>query len=234
MEWQSYWSILKRRWTIIVVILFLDLLGSALLYAKSSKTAGYQSCTTLYVADVSAPTMVTAPQTTLEGLGQLLAGETAANFFADDIVDVAQSQHVARFVSQSLAGSNLPHTSEGDISGAVSGSRRDRTVNLCVTNPDQNAALAAAKYVAVAMTSQRTHFLGAKIGGRTYVAVVSDPSVAAAPVGSARRNFLLRIFLGLLLAVGLALLWDALDPRVRGLQDVEESLGVPVLASSRV
>ena len=42
-------------------------------------------------------------------------------------------------------------------------------------------------------------------------------------------NFVLRLILGLLVAGGLALLWDALDPAVRERREVEEALRVPVV-----
>src|SRR5690348_3879525 len=118
MEWEHYWGVLRRRWLIIVVILLLDLLAGAFVYARSRRAAGYRACTTLYVADVSSPSLIAAPPTTLETAGQLLAGETAANFFGDDILDVAQSSKVASYVSASLAGQGLPHSAENDINGS--------------------------------------------------------------------------------------------------------------------
>ena len=213
----------------------LDILVATALYARSARSAGYQSCTTLYVADVSAPSLVSAPSTTV--LATLLSGETAANFFGDDILDVAQSRSVAAYVSRTLPGTALltafPHSSFSDINGSITGNRLDRTVNLCVTNPSSVTAQAAAGALATAMTSQRKRFIGSQMAHRTFVTVVSAPDVNPAPVSRSLLSFGLRIFLGVLLALALALLWDVLDPRVRDAEDVRRALDAPVLASSR-
>lgn len=230
MEWRSYLAILLRRWWIIVLILLVDVLASGYLYAKANKSAGQQSCFTLYVSDVSSPSLISAPPTTLQAEGQLLAGETAANFFADDILDVAQSKKVADYVSRQVAPQNLPNSSASSIEGSVSGSRRDRTVDLCVANPTGSTAQAASQSLASTMTSARSRFIGIAMAKRTFVNVVSQPTVSAVPKSHQLANLALRLFLGLMVALGLALLWDSLDPTVRDERDVEEALGVPVLA----
>jgi capsular polysaccharide biosynthesis protein len=229
-EWQDYLGFLQRRWPIIGAVLAIVVVGSAYLFLKSYRHAGYQACVTAYVADISAPGLISAPETSLAAEGQLLAGETAANFFGDDVIDVAESQHVAQYVSARLAARHLPNTAAGDINGAVSGSRRDRTVTLCVNNPNSQSALAVAAELGSAMTVHRRAFLGTKIGQRVYVGIVSDPSVSKVSTRHDLFNFGLRVLLGLLLALGVALLWDALDPRVRNRQDVERALGAPILS----
>jgi capsular polysaccharide biosynthesis protein len=228
MEWTSYWGVIQRRWYIILAIVVLDVIASGALYAQSRHAAGYQACTTVYVADVSAPSLIAAPQTTLETAGQLLAGETAANFFGDDVLDVAQSSRVARFVSSHIASKRLPNSSQADINGSIAGSRHDRTVALCVTNPNSSTALAAASAVGTAMSSARAQFLGQGIAKRTYVAVISGPSVGAVASTTSRLRLGLQFILGLILAAGIAMLWDAADPTVRDRLDVEHVLNVPV------
>lgn len=229
MDWVSYLEVLRRRWLVVAVVLLLDVLASGYLFARSYRHAGYQACLTLYVSDASAPSLILAPSTTLQTAGQLLEGETAANFFADDILDVAQSQHVAAYVSRLLQQRHLPSTATGDINGAVSGSRRDRTVNLCASNPNQASALAVAGGLARAMTAHRARFVGTGMARRTFVTVISDPS--SAPVSSRREllNLALRIILGALVALGLAFLWDAADPTIRNRRELARELGVPVV-----
>lgn len=230
MQWTAYWAILRRRWLLIAAVVLLDILVSGVLYVRATRKAGYQACLTLYVADVSSPSTISAPTSTLESTGVLLSGETAANFFADDILDVAQSGKVATYVSGFLHSHNLPNSSQGEIDGSVSGSRRDRTVNLCVSNPNQQTALAAAQTLGLAMTSRRARFVGARMAHRTFVDVISATTVGRVAASGQRVTFALRVVLGVLVALGTALLWDALDPAVRDERDVEESLGSPVLA----
>jgi capsular polysaccharide biosynthesis protein len=232
MDWSAYWGVVQRRWHILLAIVIVDVVAGGAVYARSRHAAGYQACTTLYVADVSAPSLISAPQTTLETAGQLLAGETAANFFGDDVLDVAESSRVSGFVSSHLAGRGLPNSGRADINGSISGSRHDRTVALCVTNPNSRTALAAATEVGMAMTSSRSQFLGSGIARRTYVAVISHATVGAVPASTSRLRLALQFILGLLLAGGIALLWDAADPTVRNRADLERLLNVPVARMS--
>lgn len=210
-------------------IIVLDVLLAGALYARGTRHLGYQACVTLYVADVGAPSLISAPVTTLAAAGQLLAGETAANFFADDLLDVAQSQHVAAYVSARLRPRGLPNTAEGDINGAVTGSRRNRTDTICATNPNPRSAPAVASGIAFALTHRRALFVGRPMARRTYVGLVSDAATAPVAPGRERRDLLLRLILGLLVAGGLALVVDALDPRVTSARQAEAALAVPVL-----
>lgn len=228
MEWSAYLGILRRRWYVVTAIVLLDILASTALYERGRHSAGFQACTSLYVADVSAPSLIAAPQTTLETAGQLLAGETAANFFGDDVLDVAESERVAAYVSNRLGGRGLPSSSLSSLDGSISGSRHDRTVAICVSNPSSATALAAATVVGSAMTSGRGRFLGTAMARRTYVAMIANPSVAAVPSTTSRLRLGLQFVLGLMLAAGIALLWDAADPTVRDRRDLERLLEVPV------
>lgn len=224
MTWSSYADILRRRWPIVAAILLLDVLVSGALFARAYRHVGYAGCVTVYVADVSAPSV------TLETTDQLLAGETAANFFGDDILDVAQSSDVARTISDALGPAHLPNSAPGEL--AVSGARKDRTVNLCVANPSAATAGAAAQLLGYEMTKNRAHFIGKKMARRTYVRVISPASVGKVSASHQLVNLVLRLVLGLLVALGLALLWDAVDPTVRDRLDVERALGVPVLGQA--
>ncbi len=212
MAWEDYWGILRRRWWIVALVLVLDILVSGYSFVKSYRHVGYQSCLMLYVADVGAPSLIAAPSDTLDTAGQLLAGETAANFYADDILDVSQSGTVASFVSARIAHLHLPSTAPADI--VVSGSRKDRTVNLCVSNPNSASALAAGQALGYAMTTARSRFMG-PVAKRTYVHIITLPTVGAAPAGTHLVSLALRLILGVIVALGLALLWDALAPARR-------------------
>lgn len=62
--------------------------------------------------------------------------------------------------------------------------------------------------------------------------VIQTASVPSRPMSpSYPRNAALAMFLGLALGVGLALLRERLDDRFRGREDIEHSLGAPVLAA---
>lgn len=58
-------------------------------------------------------------KTVLEIAEQLQSGETAANFFGDDILGVAKSSLARRYVSAKLAPTHLPNTSFMGITIAV-------------------------------------------------------------------------------------------------------------------
>jgi capsular polysaccharide biosynthesis protein len=226
MDLGSYLGIIGRRWFIIAMIITLTLFGSAYLYHQASASAGYQACSTLYVADMSAPNSITAPDTSLQSTGALLAGETAANFFGDDVLDVAQSADVSDYITSKTFGNALQTSAP---SWNVGGSRKDRTVTLCLTNANPDVALKAGTALSAAMSTDRSRFLG-PMAKRIYTRVISPATVGLAPTSNAKLSFLLRLVLGVLVAFGAAFLWDALDPRVRNRADVERALRVPVLS----
>jgi hypothetical protein len=47
---------------------------------------------------------------------------------------------------------------------------------------------------------------------RTFVNIISAPEVSPAPTTHALNSFLLRVALGIIVALAAALFWDALDP----------------------
>ncbi|GAC1318896.1 MAG: hypothetical protein NVSMB22_01320 [Chloroflexota bacterium] len=225
MTWEAYWGLARRRWQVVLVLFAVVAIASVYLYQRAHRAVGFQACTTLYVSDVTAPSLTVGAAGSVE---TLLAGETAANFFADDILDVAQSRRVARYISARVGA--LPSARFADINGAISGSRKNRTVNLCVANPNAQSALSIAAQLGQALQDHRAAFIGPKLARDTYVRVVSDATVAPAPSSKALLNLALRLILGLLVALGAALLWEALDPTVRDERDLVSSLEAPVLA----
>ncbi|MGH2448462.1 MAG: hypothetical protein ACRDFS_07665 [Chloroflexota bacterium] len=227
MTWDTYLAIWGRRWAIIAAILILDLLVSGALFYRSYHHTGYQASSTLYVADLG------ATGTSLQSTGQLLAGMTAADFLAEDVKDIATSQVVARYVAHSLAGRHLPDSSASDLNAAVGSSRVDRTVRLTVTSPSSATALAASRVLANALTSSRGRFMGTQMARRTLVKEISAPVATRVPANQQLTNLGLRLVLGVIVAFGAALAWDAVDPNVRDVADMEKILGVPVLAASR-
>jgi hypothetical protein len=214
--WEDYWAVLRRRWWIVAVILVVDVLASGYSYEKSAKSLGSQACLTLYVSDVGAPSLVAVSSDLLDTVGQQLAGETAANFFADDILDISQGGRVGAYMSAQASRQGLSNAAAGDL--GVSGSRKDRTVSLCVANPSSATALAAGKALAGFWTSRsnRANLMG-PVGKRIDVTVISDPSVGPVPRSASLKSLGLRLALGVIVAVGVALLWDALDPGRRPL-----------------
>lgn len=60
--------------------------------------------------------------------------------------------------------------------------------------------------------------------------VVREASSAAQIAPRTKRNIVLGIVLGLMLAAGLVFLWEALDTRVRSTDEIERLLGMPLVA----
>jgi capsular polysaccharide biosynthesis protein len=114
---------------------------------------------------------------------------------------------------------------------AVAADNKRSLGQLTLSYPDQ-AALQAISHAAIAVLRTRTQDYFPQLGGQAArVTLLDTPQVVAAPPPITNRLApLIRLGIGLLAGLGLAFLFEYLDPTIRRREQIE-ALGLPVVAS---
>jgi len=217
---QSLLHLARRRWQVLVLVPVLTV--CAALLASAVMTPQYESRTTLFVS--ATPTAA--------GANDLLQGNNFTQARVRSYVDLATTDAVLGPVidEQDL------DTTAGALAELVSSSSPLDTVLIDVRvsdgSPEQAAVLADA--VAASLVDVVTDLESPSTGAPSSVklSVVERAQVAATPVSpQPMLNALLGLVLGLGLAVGAVVAWDALDTRVRSAEQAAEALDAPVLTA---
>ncbi|HFU4433221.1 TPA: YveK family protein [Streptococcus suis] len=204
--------LLKTIWRKKIFILLLGLLGAGLAFAYSSflVTPQYDSTTRIYVVGQHAEA----------GAGLTNQDLQAGSYLVKDYKEIILSQDVLTQVATEL---NLNGNLKEKIS--VSIPVDTRIVSISVRDADPNEAARIAN-------SLRT-FASQKIIEVTKVSDVTtlEEAVPAEEPSTpnTKRNILLGLLAGSILATGLVLVMEILDDRVKRPQDIEEVMGLTLL-----
>ncbi|MBY0752272.1 capsular biosynthesis protein CpsC [Streptococcus sp. 2018037] len=204
--------LLKTIWRKKIFILLLGLLGAGLAFAYSSflVTPQYDSTTRIYVVGQHAEA----------GAGLTNQDLQAGSYLVKDYKEIILSQDVLTQVATEL---NLNKNLKEKVS--VSIPVDTRIVSISVRDADPNEAARIAN-------SLRT-FASQKIIEVTKVSDVTtlEEAVPAEEPSTpnTKRNILLGLLAGSILATGLVLVMEILDDRVKRPQDIEEVMGLTLL-----
>lgn len=204
--------LLKTIWRKKIFILLLGLLGAGLAFAYSSflVTPQYDSTTRIYVVGQHAEA----------GAGLTNQDLQAGSYLVKDYKEIILSQDVLTQVATEL---NLNENLKEKVS--VSIPVDTRIVSISVRDADPNEAARIAN-------SLRT-FASQKIIEVTKVSDVTtlEEAVPAKEPSTpnTKRNILLGLLAGSILATGLVLVMEILDDRVKRPQDIEEVMGLTLL-----
>ncbi|HFR3523349.1 TPA: YveK family protein [Streptococcus suis] len=204
--------LLKTIWRKKIFILLLGLLGAGLAFAYSSflVTPQYDSTTRIYVVGQHAEA----------GAGLTNQDLQAGSYLVKDYQEIILSQDVLTQVATEL---NLNGNLKEKVS--VSIPVDTRIVSISVRDADPNEAARIAN-------SLRT-FASQKIIEVTKVSDVTtlEEAVPAEEptTPNTKRNIILGLLAGGILATGLVLVMEVLDDRVKRPQDIEEVMGLTLL-----
>ncbi|MBM7313267.1 MULTISPECIES: YveK family protein [Streptococcus] len=204
--------LLKTIWRKKIFILLLGLLGTGLAFAYSSflVTPQYDSTTRIYVVGQHAEA----------GAGLTNQDLQAGSYLVKDYQEIILSQDVLTQVATEL---NLNGNLKEKVT--VSIPVDTRIVSISVRDADPNEAARIAN-------SLRT-FASQKIIEVTKVSDVTtlEEAVPAEEPSTpnTKRNILLGLLAGSILATGLVLVMEILDDRVKRPQDIEEVMGLTLL-----
>lgn len=215
LELREYWSILRKRWILVVLIPVIAIIVSGL-FSFFVLQPQYDASTTLLVnqkTNNSAPIQYQDIQTS----------EALVKTYSD----IIKSRTIESAVIQDLH-LNLT-TDQLDKMVSVSSPDQSQVIQVTVTSPDVHQAAGIANDLAAEFQSKAQTIMDVQ-----DVHVVDKAIVPAHPhkvKPNKKLNLAIALILGLMVSVGLAFLLEYLDTRIRTEDDVRRYLNLPLLGS---
>ncbi len=145
---------------------------------------------------------------------------SASQMIANDVSTLIQSDTVKKQTADALKMSSLR-----DYKISVSSETTSRVISLSVTGEDPASTAIIANELAKNVSS-----IAQSVMNLQSVNVIDEATTPSSPSGPNRLMYTAVAFLaGLFVAVAIVVLMDMLNTRVRGAEDVEELLGLPVI-----
>lgn len=225
MELREYWSILRRRWWLpVVLVLLVGLLSLLQLQPWQSKPPSYNASMRMLVG------VLPAAEQDVTAYDPRYYAWLTSEYLVDDFTEVVRSQLFAENVSNRLSEQNIT-VPAGVIQGSAATGKLHRIITLSFTWGDATQ-LEAIALAAADELMQNTPFYFQQLGtDNAGVTLIDGPSVGA--VGGGVRDQVelpLRILLALLVGVGLVFWFHYLDDSVRNERELE-AMGIRVLGA---
>jgi len=217
MELRLYWQIIKRRlWLMLGLVAIFAL--SYLVYRPQAVP--------VYHADMRfvvgiAPERSAGAYYTYDRYYTWLTAE----YLVDDLSEVVKSQAFAHDVA-TASGIDIP---AGAIQGATSAGKLHRILNVTIHwgNPQELDRIAAA--VPQVLSDKGSRYFAQLGTENAAVSLIDPPRIGVVgPSLKQRLDLPIRLFLALLVSVGLCFLLDYLDDTIRHREDLE-ALDLPIL-----
>ncbi len=222
MELLQFVRILLRRWwlTAIPVLIAAAVTLPALLSRTTVASGGFSTVITYSAAQ----SFEAIPRNQGDYQDIWLSSELTVNAFTDWVTG-------GRFKDEIIAAVAETGVTIDPAALGVNADNERSVGQLFLSYPDGEALTAIASS-AISVLSTRNQAYFAQLGGEAATVTILDQTAitAAPPPITDRVAPLLRIGLGLLAGIGLALLAHYLDPAMRRREDIE-SLGLPVLST---
>ncbi len=170
-----------------------------------------------YTASTSMYVLV---QSDSESASTMSTDLSASQMITNDVANLITSDRVTRDTATALQMSSL-----NDYDIAVESETTTRVLTLSVTGQDAQSTAIIANELAKNVSTVAQEVMNVQ-----SVNVIDEAITPESPSGPNRMMYTAVAFLaGLLLAVAIVVLMDVLNTKVRGAEDVEELLGVPVI-----
>lgn len=145
---------------------------------------------------------------------------SASQMITNDVANLITSDRVTKDTAAALQMNSLD-----DYDIAVNSETTTRVLTLSVTGQDAQSTAIIANELAKNVSAVAQEVMNVQ-----SVNVIDEAATPESPSGPNRMMYTAVAFLaGLFLAVAIVVLMDVLNTRVRGAEDVEELLGVPVI-----
>lgn len=170
-----------------------------------------------YTASTSMYVLV---QSDSESASTMSTDLSASQMITNDVANLITSDRVTRDTATALQMNSL-----NDYDIAVQSETTTRVLTLSVTGQDAQSTAIIANELAKNVSTVAQEVMNVR-----SVNVIDEAITPEAPSGPNRVMYIAVAFLaGLFLAVAIVVLMDVLNTKVRGAEDVEELLGVPVI-----
>ena len=145
---------------------------------------------------------------------------SASQMLSNDIATLLDSDSV-----KSGAAKELGLTDLDDYKVSVSSETTTRVITLSVTGTDAKETAKVAKAMASSVST-----VAQNVGAAQSINVIDEAKTPEAPSGPKRMLYVAVAFLaGIFIAVAYVVLADMLNTRIRGAEEAEELLGIPVV-----
>lgn len=216
MELQEYLSILKKRWSLIVVITLLAALASGLV--------SYFVIKPTYKSDIS---VIIQKQdnidskSTTQNYNDVLMYQQLVKTYSEFV----KSRAVGEDTIQKLKLDMKVEQIQGMISVAPKGNTEFLTIT--VSSKDAKQAMDIANQLALSLKD-----ISKSVKKSDNVQIL-DPAMMPTSQASPRPvlNIAIAFFLGLMVSVGVIFLLEYLDNTVKSPEDIEKLLGIPVIGT---
>jgi polysaccharide biosynthesis transport protein len=251
---KTYLDILRRRWLLVVAPTIL--IPLAVLLVTATQPARYQATATVYVKQQNPAALATGsavianndPSRTLETqvalagtpavAARVLASAGVTDMSAADLraATTISADPNADILSFAVTDASARQAAQLATAYATEYTRLRRTLD---TQPLSQARAVILQQIArlpphsayaatLANSANQLQTQAALQGSNAVLAESASGATQVAP--QTKKYTLLGAALGLVLGIGLAFLWEALDTRVRSAEEVAAYLGIPLLA----
>ena len=146
--------------------------------------------------------------------------DDSGQMLSNDIATLLDSDSV-----KSGAANELGLTDLDDYKVSVSSETTTRVITLSVTGTDAKETAKVAKAMASSVST-----VAQNVGAAQSINVIDEAKTPEAPSGPKRTLYIAVAFLaGIFIAVAYVVLADMLNTRIRGAEEAEELLGIPVV-----
>lgn len=224
MELREYWSILRRRWWIPLLLgLLAGILSLLQLQPWQPKPPSYAASLRMLVG-----VMPAAPEDVATYYDPRYYAWLTSEYLVDDFTEVVRSELFAANVSARLADQNIV-VGPGVIQGSAATGKLHRIITLNLSGGDETQLRQIADAAAAELAENAPAYFQQLGTAGAGVTLIDGPNIGA--VGPSVRDRIelpLRVLLGVLVGIGLVFLLHYLDTTVRTAAELE-ALGLPVL-----
>jgi len=242
MELKQYWNVIwKRRWLVLAIFLLTAALSAAMFLTSKLSYQADTKFNTRQEPVAGSPTSLFLYQP----YGYWIGSE----FLVDDYTQIVQSDAFATSVwtvlknepnepneasEPTLFGKPISEVTTDDIKSSLEADRRQRQLHVQITGSSREEALKIAGAVATVLTESRLKPIkGQDFDDRPVFSQIDEAT--ADEVTSSRSkellNAIIRVIVGLVVALALVFLLEYLDGSVRDERDAQKVLDLPVLGA---